>query len=120
VRLKCGEDGRLKAIDLNREELYELLAFETNCAQLIPEKDQELLKATMQQYGLSREEMAGFMEKPELTREDVWNLQVLKRRRQGNAQAAEAVRQLQALENELGSTLLRALIERSRLGRQGG
>ena len=115
MRFKCAEDGQLVSIDLSREELYELLAFEANCAQLVPEKDQELLEAIRRQYRLSREELAPFLDKPRLTRDDVWGLQALKRRSQGNASAAEAVRQLQALEVKLGATLLRSLIERSRL-----
>lgn len=120
MRLKCAEDGELLSIDLSREELYELLAFETNCAQLVPEKDQGLLEATMQQYGLTNEQMAPYLEQPHLTRQDVWSLQLLKRRSQNNHSAVMAINKLQALEQKLGSTLLRSLVDRSRLESPAG
>jgi hypothetical protein len=108
-----GKSCDPEAVELSRDEYRELLAFEINCAQLVPAKDDGLLAATVRQYGLSAESVA-FLAKPQLTREDVWDLQVLKRRSQKNGTALEAIAKLRAMECALGSSLLRSLMERGR------
>jgi len=104
-------DKDLPPIQLNREETRELLALEVNYGQLVPDKDEELLKAIKGEYCLSDEQMAPFMDKSPLTRDDIWELQLLKRRSRGNHAAMQVIVTLRAIEAELGVELLRALVD---------
>ncbi len=108
-------DKDLPAVELNREETRELLALEVNYGQLVPDKDEELLRSIMGEYGLSKGQMTPFLEKPRLTRDDIWELQLLKRRSQGNLAAVQVIMGLRALEEELGVDLLRALVDTAKL-----
>ena len=108
-------DRDLPAIDLTPEETRELLALEVNCAQLVPEKDEELLESIMQEYRLTREEMAPFLQKSQLSRNDIWELQLLKRRSQQNYRAVQVLVKLRGLETRIGAELLRTFVDRSKL-----
>jgi hypothetical protein len=106
VKLATGEHGDLVLVALTGEELCELLAFETNCAQLVPCKSQVLLEDIMRRDGIPGEEMRRYLEAPELSRDDVWDLQILKRRRSDNHRAVRVLEDLRKAEARHGVRLL--------------
>ncbi len=106
VKLATGEHGDLVLVALTGEELCELLAFETNCAQLVPGGSQVLLEDIMQRYRIPGTEMRRYLEAAELSRDDVWDLQILKRRSSGNCRAVRVIEELRMAEARHGVRLL--------------
>lgn len=110
-----GEAGRLLSIELTREEMRELLAFEATLACVRPSLRPAFLEALARNYGIPAGDLAPFLKKRMLNREDVWQLQVLKRTAERNRRAVEIVSDLRRLEAELGEDVLEVYVARTRL-----
>ncbi|MHC4914609.1 MAG: hypothetical protein ACYTGB_03875 [Planctomycetota bacterium] len=106
MELASGECGDLVLLALTGEEMHELLAFECNYVQLVPRKSQLLLEDAMRRYRIPRRRMARYLRAPELSRDDVWELQILKRRRSGDHRAVRVLKELRNVEDRHGVRLL--------------
>jgi predicted Ser/Thr protein kinase len=87
------------------EEMRELLAFEATRLCILPHPRRAFLEGTMRNYRIPPEQMQYFFEKPLMTRDDVWQLQLVKRAAQGQARAVGIVRKLMELERATGLPL---------------
>jgi hypothetical protein len=100
--------ARVREVALSREGMRELLAMEATRSCLTPRPRRAFLEATMRNYRIPPEEMMPLLDRPRLTREDVWQLQILKRSAQGRSDSLVAIARLRELEAELGRGLLQA------------
>jgi hypothetical protein len=115
LKLIRDDDGKLASIELSRAEMRELLAFEATCACLIPRSRRAFLEATMRNYQIPTGEIVPLLEKKVFSREDVWKLQVIKRRAAGDEAALEAIGRLRQLEAQLGRDVLQIYVDRRRI-----
>jgi hypothetical protein len=101
---------RIKATALTPDGMRELLAFEATRACLSPRPRRAFLEATMRNYRIPAGPMMGLLGKESFSRDDIWELQALKRQAQGNARALAAIAELRRLEADLGRGLLQACL----------
>jgi hypothetical protein len=99
------EEGAVCGAALTGRELRELVAFEVDRSRLEVGAPAALLRQILLEYGIPPERMAGLLGKPALSRGDVWELQLLKRRSRGDARAAATVEELRSVEERCGVPL---------------
>jgi serine/threonine protein kinase len=102
--------NRIREVALSREGMRELLAMEATCSCSMPRPRRAFLEATMRNYRIPRAKMQPLLEKLSFRREDVWDLQELKRSAQGKSEALRAIARLRRLEADLGRGLLQACV----------
>ena len=103
----------IRRAGLGRQGLREVLAHEAACACLVPRPRRSFLEATMRNYRIPLRRMLPLLEKETFTREDVWELQMLKRAAEGDRQALELIARLRRLEPVVSAAQLRARLGRA-------
>ncbi len=114
---RCAGDAdgieEIRRAGLGRQGLREVLAHEAACACLVPRPRRPFLEATMRNYRIPLRRMLPLLEKETFTREDVWELQMLKRAAEGDRQALELIARLRRLEPVVSAAQLRARLGRA-------
>jgi hypothetical protein len=111
VQSESGDGPEPAAMRLTPEEVREILSLEATWCCLAPRRIPGFIETTMHRYGIARADMEFFLRKRFFNRADVWRLQVLKRKAQGDAQAVEILGRLHRVEVRRGEGVLQAWLQ---------
>ena len=108
-------DGEVVSIELTRDEMRELLAYEATCACLLRNAPRDFLEDVRRHYDIPEEDMAPYFRKAGFERDDVWRLQILKRSAEGRYGAVHVIGDLRRLEAQLGAGALETYVNRRKI-----
>ncbi|MHC4915983.1 MAG: hypothetical protein ACYTGB_10895 [Planctomycetota bacterium] len=108
-------DGGVVSIELTRDEMRELLAYEATCACLLHGDARDFLEDIRRHYDIPEGDMAAYFRKERFGRDDVWRLQILKRSVEGRYEAVHVIGDLRRLESQLGAGALETYVNRRKI-----